>query len=199
MGELTGRPAARRRGRPVSEPPEDGPTAQDAEPDPESVARAIVLRRLTGAPQSRAQLADALARRDVPEGVASRVLDRFTAVGLIDDQEYARILVRSRHTERGLSRRALGVELRRKGIDDEIAAVALEDVDDADEERAARDLVQRRLRSTAGLETAVRIRRTYGALGRRGYASGLVARLVREELAREGADVDPEGADDGRG
>ncbi|MCC2322009.1 regulatory protein RecX [Cellulomonas xiejunii] len=188
MADRTGRPAARRRGRSAAEPPDSGSAAHDAEPDPESVARAIVLRRLAAAAQSRGQLADALARRDVPADVATRVLDRFTEVGLIDDQEYARMFVRSRHAERGLSRRALGVELRRKGIDDETAAVALEDVDDADEEQAARELVRRRLRTTAGLETPVRVRRIYGALGRKGYSAGLVARIVREELATEGAD-----------
>ena len=190
MGDLTGRPAARRRGRSAPEPSDDGSAPQDVEPDHEAVARGIALRRLAGAAQSRGQLAEAMARRDVPQDVAARVLDRFTEVGLIDDQEYARMFVRSRHAERGLSRRALGVELRRKGIDDETAAVALEDVDDADEEQAARELVRRRLRSTAGLETAVRVRRTYGALGRKGYPAGLVARLVRDELAAEGADDD---------
>lgn len=190
MGERSGRPAARRRGRPGLEPPADGPAAVDAEPDHESVARAIVLRRLAAAAQSRGQLADALARRDVPPDVATRVLDRFTEVGLVDDQEYARMFVRSRHAERGLSRRALGVELRRKGIDDETAALALADVDDADEEHAAREIVRRRLRTTTGLETAVRVRRAYGALGRKGYPGALVARLVREELAAEGLDDD---------
>ena len=165
-----------------------GSAAVDAEPDPESVARAIVLRRLTGSAQSRAQLADALARRDVPEDVSTRVLDRFTEVGLVDDAEYARMLVRTRQAERGLSRRALAVELRRKGVDDETAAAALADVDDDDEERAARELVRRRLRVTRGLDTDVRVRRTYGALARKGYAGGLVARLVREELAAEGVE-----------
>lgn len=163
---------------------------QDPDADHESVARSIVLRRLAAAAQSRGQLADALARRDVPPDVATRVLDRFTEVGLIDDAEYARMFVRSRHAERGLSRRALGVELRRKGIDDETAAAALQDLDDEDEEHAARELVRRRLRSTTGLETQVRVRRTYGALGRKGYAPGLVARLVREELAAEGLEDD---------
>lgn len=192
MGGPTGRSATSRRGRPAPEPPGDGPAAQDAEPDPEGVARAIVLRRLAGAAQSRGQLAEALARRDVPEDVATRVLDRFTEVGLIDDQEYARMFVRSRHEERRLSRRALAVELRRKGIDDEVAAVALEDVDDEDEEQAARELVRRRLRTTAGLDTQVRLRRVHGALGRRGYPGALVARLVREELAAEESDADTE-------
>ncbi|WP_448629669.1 regulatory protein RecX [Cellulomonas soli] len=152
------------------------------------MARAIALRMLTGAPRSRAQLAEAMARRDVPEEVADRVLDRFTEVGLVDDTEYARMLVRTRHAERGLSRRALAVELRRRGVDEETADEALTQVEDADEEHAARALVRRKLAATAGLDPQVRSRRTYAALGRRGYGSALIARLVREELAREGTD-----------
>lgn len=145
---------------------------------------------LTGAPRSRAQLAEAMARRDVPEEIADRVLDRFTEVGLVDDAEYARMLVRTRHAERGMSRRALAVELRRRGVDEETAGEALTQVEDADEESAARALVRRKLAATAGLDPQVRSRRTYAALGRKGYGPGLVARLVREELAREGADDD---------
>ena len=117
--------STRRRGRFGTEPPPTGAAAQDAEPDQEAVARAIALRLLTASPRSRAQLAEAMARKDVPDEVAQRVLDRFTEVGLIDDVEYARMIVRTRHTERGLSRRAIAVELRRRGIDDEVAGDAL--------------------------------------------------------------------------
>ncbi len=170
----------------ATEPPEVGPAAVDAEPDQEQVARAIVLRLLTGAPRSRAQLAAALARRDVPVELAARLLDRFTEVGLIDDAQYADMLVRSRHAERGLSRRALALELRRRGIDDATAAEALAQVGDDDEVEAARRLVERRLASTRGLDPQTRTRRTLAALGRRGYPPGLVGRLVRETLAREG-------------
>ena len=177
----------RRRGRDGSEPPPTGSAAQDAEPDQESVARAIALRLLTSSARSRSQLADAMARKDVPDDVAQRVLDRFTEVGLIDDAEYARMLVRTRHAERGLSRRAIAVELRRRGIDDELAGDALEQVDSDDEEAAARELVRRKLRSTSALDAQTRARRTFAALGRKGYPPGLVSRLVREELAAVGA------------
>ncbi|WP_426595315.1 regulatory protein RecX [Cellulomonas sp. McL0617] len=172
-----------RRGRGGDEPPPVGAAAQDVEPDQESVARAIALRLLTGAARSRAQVAEAMARKDVPDVVAQKVLDRFTEVGLIDDAEFARMLVRTRHAERGLSRRAIAVELRRKGIDDELAGAALEEVDSDDEETAARALVRRKLAATASLDAQTRARRTYAALGRKGYPSGLVSRLVREELA----------------
>ena len=175
-----------RRRSPASEPPPTGAAAIDPEPDAEEVARAILLRLLTGAPRSRTQLAEALAKRDVPESVATRLLDRFTDVGLIDDAAYAEMLVRTRHAERGLSRRALAVELRRRGVDDETAAEALEQVGDDAEVEAARRLVERKLASTRGLDAVTRQRRTLAALGRRGYAPGLVARLVREALGREG-------------
>ena len=110
--------------------------------DPESVARAICLRALTGAPKTRKQLADLLARRDVPEEAAVAVLDRFTEVGLIDDAAFARAWVSSRQAGRGLARRALQAELRAKGVDGEVAAEAAALVDDDDERAAARDLVQ---------------------------------------------------------
>ena len=121
----------------AAEPPTVGAAAVDAEPDPEQVARAIALRMLTGAPRSRAELAEALAKKDVPDEVAATVLDRFTEVGLIDDAAYAQMLVRSRHAERGLSRRALAVELRRRGVDDPTAAQALAQVGDEEEVEAA--------------------------------------------------------------
>jgi regulatory protein len=163
----------------------DDPAFPDA--DPEAVARQILLRRLTDQPRSRAELAEALAKRQVPPEVATRLLDRFTEVGLIDDEAFARAWVQSRMTGRGLARRALQMELRRKGVDDELVRQVLDDVAPAEEEAAARRIVQRKLRSTAALEPQVRMRRLVGALARKGYPSGLAMRVVREELADDDA------------
>ncbi len=149
------------------------------------MARAIALRLLTSAPRSRAQLAEAMARREVPDDVASAVLDRFTDVGLVDDEEYARMLVRARHDDRGLARRALGEELRRKGISAEVAAEALSGLDPESERATAQRLVARKLASTRGLDTQVRVRRTLAALGRKGYPPGIVMEVVRDYLATE--------------
>jgi regulatory protein len=132
----------------------------------------------------------------VPDEVATTVLDRFTEVRLIDDAAYAQTLVRSRHAERGLSRRALADVLRRRGIDEPTAAQALQQVGDDEEVAAARRLVERRLAATRGLDAATRTRRTLAALGRRGYPPGLVGRLVREALAAEGLPEDGTVPDD---
>lgn len=157
--------------------------------DPESVARAICLRALTGAPKTRAQLADLLARREVPEEAADAVLDRFTEVGLIDDAAFARAWVNSRQAGRGLARRVLQAELRAKGVDPEVAAEAAELVDDDDERTAARTLVDRRLGSMTRLDRPTATRRLIGMLARKGYSGGLAAAVVREALDRRHADL----------
>ena len=153
--------------------------------DPESVARQIVLAALTAAPRSRWELAQVMARKDVPDDVAHAVLDRFTEVGLIDDAEYARMLVRTRHADRGLARRALGVELRRKGIDDALAVQALGELDGDQEEATARRLARRRLASSRDLAREVRLRRVVAMLARKGYSPGLAVRIVRDLLDDE--------------
>lgn len=169
-----------------------------SESDPESVARAVALRLLSRGPRSRAQLGEAMAAKDVPDDVAATVLDRFTEVGLIDDGEYARMLVRARHEDRGLARRALVVELRRKGIDDDVAAEALGAIDPELEKSTARELARRRLASSRGLAREVRLRRVVAMLGRKGYAPGLAVQIVCELLAQEelSAGSDPDGAPD---
>jgi regulatory protein len=149
-------------------------------PDPESVARTIALRLLDHQPRTRAELAQALARRGVPADAAAAVLDRFTEVGLIDDAAFAAAWVDSRHAGRGLGRRALSAELRRRGVDNEIVRDAVETVSADDEEAAARTLVERRLRSMSSLSPETRLRRLVGMLARKGFSQGLAHKVVRE-------------------
>lgn len=160
------------------------------EADPESLGRKILLDQLTGRARSRADLAKKLAERGVPAEIATSLLDRFEEVGLVDDVAFARDWVTQRQEGRGLARRALAQELRRKGIDDEVAREALETVEPDDEVEAARLLVQRKLRSVRGLDQQVQIRRLVGMLARKGYSSGVSFKVVREALDADL--VDPE-------
>ncbi|WP_407921480.1 regulatory protein RecX [Actinomadura soli] len=148
----------------------------------------MCLRMLAASPRTRAQLADALRRKNIPDDVAERVLGRFSDVGLIDDEAFAQAWVQSRHTGRGLARRALAAELRRRGVADETVSDAVESLDPAQEEQTARALVVRKLPSTAGVDPAKRMRRLMGMLARKGYSPGLSYRIVREALAENGTD-----------
>lgn len=124
-----------------------------------------------------------MARRGVAEDVAAAVLDRFEAVDLIDDEEFARQWVRSRHVGRGLARRALAYELRQRGVEDVVVREAVEEIDPDQELAAARALVRRRLPAMRGDDPARRTRRLAGMLARKGYGSGDAMRAIREELA----------------
>jgi regulatory protein len=164
--------------------------AAEVEADPEAVARKILLDTLTGQARSRQELADKLARRGVPDDLATALLDRFTEVGLVDDAAFARQWVESRHRSRGLAPRALKQELRRKGVGDDDAAEALEQIDEADQRDAARALVDKKLRAMRGVDDPqVATRRLAGLLARKGYSAGLAFSVVREALAEADDDL----------
>jgi len=156
---------------------------KDREPDPHQVARQIVLRQLAMAPRSRAELLQKLEQRDCPAEVAAAVLDRMTEVGLIDDQAYAQMLVRSQQAGRGLARRALARELHKKGIEDHLAEEALATISDEEERDRARALVDKKLRAMHGLDIQVQTRRLAGMLARKGYTSGVTYAVIRDAIA----------------
>jgi regulatory protein len=167
-------------GPPVPPPPD--PVADGPEADHEAVARKILLDQLTGQARSRKELSDKLASRNVPDEIAIALLDRFEEVGLVDDEAFARSWIASRQPGKGLARRALAQELRRKGIDDEVARDALGEVDPADEEAAARALVRKKLRTLSRVDDTTATRRLVGMLARKGYSAGLAFAVVKDEL-----------------
>ncbi|MPZ83434.1 MAG: regulatory protein RecX [Actinophytocola sp.] len=153
-------------------------------------AKDICLRLLTVRPRTRAELRQALLRKEIEEDVADQVLSRLDEVGLVDDSAFAEVWVRSRHTHQGIGRRALATELRRKGVDDAVAAEAVATVDAEAEEERARQLVRKRIRTMADSDDAARIRKLVGMLARRDYSEGLAFRVVRDELRAAGEDSD---------
>jgi regulatory protein len=172
----------------------DDPARNDPEPDPDSVARTICLRLLTVRARSRAELSDALRKRNVPDDAAERVLDRLTEVGLVDDQAFAVDFVQAKRVERGLAARELTRQLRLKGVGGDAIDAALADVGEEAERASARRLAERKLKGMAGLDSQAQIRRIAGMLARKGYPSGLTFQVVREvvgEAAAELMDDDP--------
>lgn len=160
----------------------------------EAQAKDLCLRLLTDRARSRAELAAKLEQKGFAADVAERTLDRLTEVGLVDDAEFAQQWVRSRHRHAGRGKRALAMELRRKGIGQHEAAEALEQIDGDDERARAAELVRKKLRTQPPLPTegdrreiaAERdkvVRRLVGMLARRGYPQGLAFEVVRNELA----------------
>jgi regulatory protein len=175
----------------------DDPQLAGPPGDPESVARTICLRQLDRRARTRAELADTLGRRGIPDEAAERVLDRFVEVGLIDDAGLADGFAQAQHQERGLSGRAVAMKLRRRGVAEESVQAAVAGIDRGSEVEVARRLVERKLRSADVHQDSVALtRRLVGLLARKGYAPGLTYDVVRTALAEraEAGDVDLDAA-----
>lgn len=129
-------------------------------------------------------------RKEISPEVAERVLGRLDEVGLIDDRAFAEMWVRSRHTYQGVGRRALSVELRRRGVDNDTVAEAVAAVDEDAEEERARQLVRKKLPSMRSVDHQAKIRRLVGMLARKGYTQGLAYRVVKDELSTVGDETD---------
>ena len=180
-GDDRGRGSSRRRARPGSASAAPG-HPEDDPGDPAVLAKAICLRLLAISARPRAGLAQALARKGIPDDVAETVLDRLTRVGLIDDEAYAAAFVRTKHRDRALGRAGLGQELRRKGVDPELVSAAVAEIDPGAERQRARALVASRLDAAMAAGPVAARRRLAGLLARRGYAAGVAYEVVGEAV-----------------
>ncbi|MGZ2224686.1 regulatory protein RecX [Glutamicibacter nicotianae] len=145
-------------------------------------ARGVLLRQLTASDKTAKQLKDKLLENECPEDIADEVIDRYAEINLVDDERFAKSWVVARARSRGLARGAIKRELRTKGVDDELAAEALEQIDDEAEEQRARELVRAKLRpESMGADRDKALRRLVGMLGRKGYNGGMAFKVAREE------------------
>jgi regulatory protein len=162
------------------------PPPSISEPSREEQARALCLRLLTARSRTRAELSGQLTKRGYPDDLSGRVLDRLTAVGLIDDDAFAEQWVQSRRSSTGKGRRALAAELRTKGVDNDVITKALEAIDAGAEQERAEQLVRTRLRREDLAGDQMRVaRRLVAMLSRRGYDQTLAADVVSTQLDLE--------------
>ncbi|MDV6275673.1 recombination regulator RecX [Rhodococcus erythropolis] len=170
--------APRRRSRQRSEKP-----SQRTEGGTEAQAKDACLRLLTDRARSRSELETKLSGRGFEPEIITSVLDRLQEIGLIDDADFANQWVHSRHTYSGKGKRALAVELRLKGIDQDVASEALSQIDPEDERERAAELVRRKLKNKPVDDRDKVARRLVSMLARRGYSAGMSYEVVKAEMA----------------
>lgn len=161
------------------------------------------VRFLAPRPRSRAEVRRRLLaprpNRPVPsrEGV-ERILDRLEQLELLNDQDFADFWVENRERFSPRSARALGQELRQKGVARETAEQVSDPERDAERALAA---ARQRLHMWRGLDYEALRTRLGQFLLRRGFSYGIARETVRqvwEELRGEATDEDADG-DDGAG
>ena len=146
---------------------------------PYALERAAALLSVRDATEH--ETAERLRRSGYPEETVARVMQALTQAGYVDDSRFAGNFVENRSARYG-SRRLYG-ELRRKGVSDEQAREALEELSPEDEAASARRQAEKLLIRKDVSDPDVR-RKAVQALVRRGF-SWDVAREAVEAVAAD--------------
>jgi regulatory protein len=135
------------------------------------------LHLLASRPRSEAEMRTRLLRRELPHDVVTDTPARLREYGYVNDAEFARFWVESRSGANPRGRYVVQRELREKGVSQETADTAMEELtEEASAERAAR----KKLRSLRGLEYQDFRNRLTGYLVRRGFGYEVVRRIVAD-------------------
>jgi regulatory protein len=144
--------------------------------------------------RSSAELARALVRKGEEKEHVDRAVARLQEQGLLDDGAFAQSFTRAKVLGANQSRRRVQQELARKGVARDVSDAAIETVfeeEGVDQRELVEQAARKKLRSLTKLEPAVRRRRLYAFLARRGYDGEDIRKAmeaVGEEL-RAGEDV----------
>jgi regulatory protein len=126
--------------------------------------------------RSEAEIRQNLRKHEYPEAAIEQTLDRLRQDRLADDKQFAQSWVENRSTFRPRSRRALTMELRQKGLDDETVQIAVAGVD---EEALAYEAARKRMGRLQGLELNEFRKKLSEFLARRGFSYEIISPTVK--------------------
>jgi regulatory protein len=134
------------------------------------------LKLLSYRPRSVIEVRKKLEQRSVPESIIADVIERLSRTGLLDDARFARNWTENRSEFRPRSKRALAIEMRQRGVDNETIAQAVASLDEDSLAYQAAIKYSRRLN---GLEWQAFRQKLIGFLGRRGFNYDVITPVVR--------------------
>lgn len=149
-------------------------------------ARRAAMRLLTTRPRTRGDLERRLAAKRIPEGAAREALDRLEGVGLIDDRAAAASGVRSTLARKPAGARLLRAKLAQQRVPADVAGEAVEEALGSRDIRADALAVARSAlrRQSPRLETAVRARRVFAAVARRGFDADVCREATQRAIGQ---------------
>jgi regulatory protein len=146
--------------------------------DDNEVTYQKALHFLSFRPRSSAEVRQNLLKRGISEPLAEETVNRLKEAGLVNDEAFARAWVENRNTFRPSGISALRLELRRKGLSDEIVQSVMET--QVNEENLAFVAARKYARRLMGLERPEFRQKLGGFLTRRGFSYNVVAPVVSE-------------------
>lgn len=145
--------------------------------DAREVALQKALNFLSYRARSLEEIRQNLRKHEMPEAVIEETLERLQKAGLANDERFAQAWVENRSTFRPRSHRALSMELRHKGLDEQVIQTALAEA--KDEGELAYQAALRKARRFEGLEWPDFRRKLSEFLARRGFGYEVIGEAVR--------------------
>ena len=137
--------------------------------------------------RSSAELARSLVRKGEPSELVQLAVARLQEQGLLDDAAFAQAFTRSKVLGAQHSKRRVQQDLARKGVSRTVTDVAIATVfedEGVDQREIVEQAARKKLRTLVRLDPAVRRRRLYAFLARRGY-DGEDIRVAMAALGEE--------------
>jgi regulatory protein len=125
--------------------------------------------------RSEKEIRQNLRKHEMSEEVIEHTLERLRKAGFANDSDFARMWVENRGTFRPRSKKALAIELRQKGLNDEVIQDSLSGVD---EESLAYETGLKRATRFKGYEWAEFRKKLSEFLARRGFSYPVIAPIV---------------------
>lgn len=144
--------------------------------DSQETAYQQALKFLSYRPRSLEEIRQNLRKHKVPQEVIESTLERLVQNGYASDTQFAKTWVENRNTFRPRSRRALLMELRQKGLSDEVIQGALDE--NMDDEILAYQAGSRQAQKMTSLDWPDFRRRLGGFLARRGFSYSTITPLL---------------------
>ncbi len=156
---------------------DDGKISQLREQDALESAYQQALQFLNYRQRSQAEVRKNLQSHQIPEEIIASVLERLQSNGLVNDQNFAQNWVENRIEFHPRGKRALAMELRQRGLEDEAINQAIEQVD---EEQLAYQAAVKQLRKIDSNEWQEFRRKLSNFLLRRGFNFDVITPVVRQ-------------------
>ncbi|PJJ61337.1 regulatory protein RecX [Compostimonas suwonensis] len=147
-----------------------------------SEAEETLLRRLRGKSFSKSEAAEILRGVTDDPSIVDGVVERMVELGYLDDRKLADHIVYTHHDRKGLGRKAVETELRRRKIEAEVVVEVVDELPDDELERAS-ELAVERMSRLGSLDDTAAERRLNGFLARRGYSSAVSRQAITAALA----------------
>lgn len=142
-----------------------------------------VLKYLSYRPRSEKEIRDYLAKKKVDTTIIEVIIKTLYQQKFLNDQDFAKMWVRSRTSFSPRSTRVIKMELEQKGIDEGLIEEALnQEETKVDDLSLARKIATRRMKRLEKEEPQKQKEKLTGFLGRQGFNWDIIKKVINESI-----------------